>query len=363
MGRLFWKFFLCIWTAQVLGTMAVMMMLRWEHRLAAGIPLGHHHGVQVGAKADILHAPAALLPPEPLVAHLLASLVVAAILARYLSRPIQRLRAAFRTAATGNLEVGVAGAPIRRRDELSDLLQEFESMAARLRALMDSQRRLLHDVSHEVRSPLARMQAAIGLARQQPDKAQALLDRIEREVRRIDRLVDDLLALSRLEVSGTGEPVEEVDIGTILADIADSAQFEAHANGKTFAMSGQAGVAVAGNAQLLHRAIENVVRNALQHTGPGSHVRLDAGIRADGSLRIAVSDNGAGVPPDRLEAIFEPFYRGVGPGHHTGGHGLGLAIAKRIVQAHGASIHAFNLPRAGLCVEILIPQARLVVND
>lgn len=448
MSRLFWKFFIVIWIAQIIGTMSVMVAVKLKHRLekdgrpdvteaypanllieSAAATLqyggptalrklmentarhrlvavdennrellgrtvdpaalrrahdesrqrengddvrrikiadGHSYLLFIDAlekmagptKSTDYRPPhgAKLLPMEPFVAHLVASLIVAALLAHYLSRPIRSLRSAFQAAASGNLEVGVANAVERRQDELADLLREFDHMAAQLHALMNAQRRLLHDVSHEVRSPLARMQAAIGLARQQPIKTEDMLGRIDREIMRIDRLIGELLTLSRLETTEIGEINEDVYIDEIFEDIVDSARFEAESKGKRFRFSGEAGVIVKGSPELLHRAIENVVRNAIKHSYEDSAVSVEAKTdSATGMLKISISDNGPGVPDAELDSIFKPFFRGGKADSNAGGHGLGLAIARRIIEAHHGSIQAFNLSTRGLCVEIAVP--------
>lgn len=356
MGRLFWKFFLSIWIAQVIGTMAVMLVLKLEHPAAKAQGPNGYGQMHVHPKS---HRPS-LLPPEPLVAHLLASLVVASLLAHYFSRPIRSLRAAFQAAATGNLAVGVDHIVASRNDELSDLLKEFDRMARQLQALMESQRRLLHDVSHEVRSPLARMQAAIGLARQQPPKTGTMMDRIEREIGRIDRLVEELLTLAQLEAGEPGALDEEVCIDTILADIMDGAQFEAEATGKAVHLAGRCHAVVKGNAELLHRAIENVVRNAIRHTADGSSVDLKAETDPRSQvLAISISDRGPGVAAAELDTIFERFSRGGKAGPDAGGHGLGLAIAAQVMKMHQATIRASNRLHGGLRVEIAIPVFKL----
>lgn len=451
MSRLFWKFFIVIWIAQIIGTMSVMVVVKLKHRLekddrpvateayptslliesaAATLQYGgpaalrklmenpaRHRLVAVdennrellgrtvdpaalqraheesrqrvnaddvrrikiadghsyllfidalekvaGPMKDTGRRPphgAKLLPIEPLVAHLVASLIVAALLAHYLSRPIRSLRSAFQAAASGNLEVGVANAVEKRQDELADLLREFDRMAAQLRALMDAQRRLLHDVSHEVRSPLARMQAAIGLARQQPKKTENMLGRIDGEIMRIDRLIGELLTLSRLETTEIAKINEDVFIDEVFEDIVDSAQFEAESKGKKFRFSGEPGVIIKGSPELLHRAIENVVRNAIKHSYEDSAISVEA--KTDSSsdmLKISISDNGPGVPDAELDSIFKPFFRGSKADSNAGGHGLGLAIARRIIEAHNGRIRAFNLSTGGLCVEIAVPVSR-----
>jgi len=296
-----------------------------------------------------------LLPVVPLAATLLASLVFAALLAWYFSKPIRHLRSAFEAMESGNLEVRLGPVMGKRRDELADLGRNFDRMASHLNALIDGQRRLLHDVSHELRSPLARLQAAIGLARQQPEKLDSSLARIERESERMDRLVGELLALSRLEAGVMGVPEEEINVNELASAVVADARFEAETRGRAVDLSSGGEVHVRGRAELLHRALENVVRNALRHTPEGGRVAVKVRPDADGNeLRITVLDQGPGVPEKELDTIFEPFFRGEGS-QYTDGHGLGLAIARRVMEAHGGAIRASNRAEGGLCVEIVLP--------
>lgn len=296
------------------------------------------------------------LPVEPVIGGFLASLIFAALLASYFSRPLRNLRAAFEAAGAGNLDVRLGLAMGNRRDELADLGRNFDRMAGQLGALMDGQHRLLHDVSHELRSPLARLQAAIGLARQQPEKLGASLDRIERESMRMDRLVGELLTLSRLEAGVTGAMAEIINLDELVSCVVEDARFEAEANGRTVNFFGVRGLFVKGNAELLHRSIENVVRNAIKHTPENSRVTLE--VKPDGaSIRILVLDQGPGIPENELTEIFKPFFRGQ-DGRGTDGHGLGLAIARHVIEAHGGSIFAANLEAGGLRVEIILPGYR-----
>ena len=299
------------------------------------------------------------LPIVPLVATLLVSLVFAALLAWYFAKPICSLRSAFEAMVSGDLAVRLGSAMGKRRDELSDLGRNFDRMATHLNALIDGQRRLLHDVSHELRSPLARLQAAIGLVRQQPEKLESSLERIERECVRMDKLVGELLTLSRLEAGVLGTMDEEVDMVELVSDVVADARFEAETSGRTVEFSGCGKMIVKGNAEFLHRALENVVRNALRHTPDGGKVAVGVSLDANGKdLRLAVLDQGQGVPENELRAIFEPFFRGNGT-KSIGGHGLGLAIARRVVEAHGGTIRASNRVAGGwLCVEIVLPAKR-----
>ena len=297
-------------------------------------------------------------PPSPLLPisiGILASLGFSALLAWYLAKPIRHLRSAFDAVAVGKLDTRIGPRMGRRRDEIADLGRDFDRMAGQLQILLGSQRRLLHDVSHELRSPLARLQAAIGLARQQPEKLDASLDRIERESGRLDELVGELLTLSRLEAGMSGAVDEEVDLVELVASIADDARFEAEAHGRQVEFSGAGEALVKVRAELLHRAFENVIRNAVKYTGEGTAVEVRVERRAaPDRLIVTVDDRGPGVPESDLEAVFEPFFRS-GSGAKTAGFGLGLAIARRAIEAHGGSIRALNRPGGGLQVEIVLP--------
>ncbi|NIA57872.1 HAMP domain-containing histidine kinase [Massilia sp. TW-1] len=302
------------------------------------------------------------LPPEfgrhvgpwlPLAAAVLASLLFAALLAWYFSRPIRALQRAFDAAAAGDLAPKFAHtAPRLIGDELAELGHDFDRMSARLRALMDGQRRLLHDVSHELRSPLARLQAAIGLAHQQPERLRASLERIERESVRMDRLVGELLTLSRLEAATALPATEHVDLVEMVDQIADDARFEA---GAEVAVEAPEPVTVCAAPDLLWSAVENIVRNAVKHGAGG---RVDVGVHPDGTLvHIEVLDQGPGIAPDHLGDVFEPFFRSNPAHNNVDGHGLGLAIAKRVVETHGGRISAANRAEGGLRVTITLPRA------
>ncbi|MBA5603878.1 HAMP domain-containing protein [Duganella sp. FT3S] len=300
-----------------------------------------------------------LAPYVPIVAAILASLLFAVLLAWYFSRPIRALRAAFEAAAGGDLAPRFVDASGKRGTELNDLGRDFDRMTARLRSLIDGQTRLLHDVSHELRSPLARLQAAIGLAHQQPEKMASSMARIERESVRMDKLVGELLTLSRLEAGALGAGQEEISMADLLQQIVDDAGFEASSQHRSVTCDGEADVVVIGQADLLARAIENVVRNAIKHSPEGGTVRLELRPRDHArQLCIRVLDNGPGVAVEELASIFQPFFRSANTRNDTDGHGLGLAIAQHVLQALGGGITASNRPEGGLCVEIVLPIAQ-----
>lgn len=292
------------------------------------------------------------LPPPPFVevmALLIGALAFSAALAAYLSRPVRHLHAAFETLAGGDLDARVAARIGGRRDEIADLGRHFDRMAARLQQSMTAQRQLLHDVSHELRSPLARLSAAVGLARQGGPRVNDMLDRIEREVARLDALVGQLLGLSRMEHDAGRSLPLTVPVHALLAEVVDDARFEASTGGVQVLLQAVPCEAC-GHAELLKSALDNVLRNALRHAPRDSVVRVMLSC-ADGAARVTVEDSGCGVPPDALERIFDPFFRG----ERSDGSGLGLAIARRAIEAHGGHITASLPPEGGLRMDIVLP--------
>ncbi|HEY5757341.1 MAG TPA: HAMP domain-containing sensor histidine kinase [Steroidobacter sp.] len=338
MGRLFWKFFWYAWCAQLAAMTCGSLIFRWYPQS------GNVREPQI-------------LEPLPLLVALVASLALAALLAWYMAKPIRVLREAFSAAEAGDLDVKLDPVMSRRHDELADLGRHFERMAARLRKVLDGQRRLLHDVSHEMRSPLARLQAAIGLARQQPEKLEQHFKRIELEAVRIDALVEELLTLARLQ-GGIGlELKQEICLIDVVNAVIEDCDFEARLDGGAVKLTDTSNLHVHGDSDLLHRAIENVVRNAVKHGGKGRSVTVALRAGADGTrAQLCVLDSGPGVPPEYLERIFEPFVRpAAAAGAEANGYGLGLTIARRIVDAHRGDIRLSNRAEGGLSVEILLP--------
>lgn len=280
---------------------------------------------------------------------ILVSGAVCLLLARYLTRPLRRLRDATRALAAGDLDSRAGPLVGRRRDEIAELAVDFDLMAERLGKLLAAQQRLLRDVSHELRSPLARLQIAVGLL-QREGLPETALARVEREIARLEALIQQLLTLARLEAGETPHR-EAVDLRQLLEAVRDDANFEASAD-HAVALTDGATVAVMGDPQLLHSALDNVVRNALAHTPRGTPVEITLTEQGNKAL-IQARDAGPGVAPEALPHLFEPFYRA---GGNAGGSGLGLAIAARAVRLHGGEIIAANAPAGGLQVEIRLPR-------
>jgi two-component system sensor histidine kinase CpxA len=301
------------------------------------------------------------MPIPGLIIAIISSGLVCYFLSWYLTKPIVRLRAATRQLAAGDLTAR-SGAPVTtRKDEVAGLMRDFDAMAERLETLLKAQSRLLNDISHELRSPLARLNVALGLARQRAGVESAdMLDRIELEAARLNELIGRILTLARLEDGEQRVPQTPVPLDELVANVAEDAEFEAqerHCHVHTVIPEGDWGVR--GNDSLLHSAVENVVRNAIRYTQEGTSVEIELASEqgAQGAEAVlTVSDSGPGVPPDALDKLFLPFYRlDDARGRLTGGVGLGLAITERAVRFHGGKVSAFNRSGGGLRVEIRLP--------
>src|SRR5271167_3432827 len=358
----------------------------WAVRVATGGPRVPHEGFifpapppvlrDSRASSDGLHRYTLVLSPPPgprlflgprglpipgLIIAVISSGLVCYLLAWFLTMPVVRLRAATRQLAAGDLTAR-AGAPnSRRRDEVAGLMRDFDTMAERLESLVKAQSRLLNDISHELRSPLARLNVALGLARQRSGpESTAMLERIELEAGRLNELIGRLLTLARMEDGEQKVPRTPVPLNELVLNVAEDAEFEAqerHCHVHTIIPQGDWGVR--GNDSLLHSAVENVVRNAIRYTREGTSVEiaLASEERANGREAVLrVTDSGPGVPEDALGKLFEPFYRlDDARVRLTGGVGLGLAITERAVRFHGGKVSASNRAEGGLLVEIRLP--------
>jgi two-component system, OmpR family, sensor histidine kinase CpxA len=357
----------------------------WAIRVAAGGPRSPHDGFlfpappaprDSRASSDGKHHYTIVLglPPGPrvffgprgmpipgLIILIITSGLVCYFLSWYLTKPIVRLRAATQQLAAGDLTARIGAPRIGRRDEVAGLMRDFNAMAERMETLVKAQSRLLNDISHELRSPLARLNVALGLARQRVSIESAdMLDRIELEASRLNELIGRILTLARLEDGEQDVPSTPVPLNEVVQSVAEDAEFEAQARHcHVHIVTPEGEWSVRGNASLLHSAVENVVRNAIRYTAEGSSVEIElsSADSVNGPEAILnVTDSGSGVPADTLDKLFEPFYRlDEARGRNTGGVGLGLAITERAVRFHGGKVKAFNRPEGGLRVEIRLP--------
>ena len=278
------------------------------------------------------------------------------LLADYLSKPIWQLRLATKRLASGDLNARAGENLDNRRDEIADLVHDFDTMAEQIRELLENQKRLLSDVSHELRSPLARLRVATALARRGEDDAQRMPhERIEREIERLDEMIGRILTLSRLESGQQKLTTAPCDLNELVEEVVADARFEAERTGHRIEFVSDVEVQVEANENLLRSSIENVVRNALYYTSGNEPIQVSLS-GANGQAVLRIRDNGPGVPPEALDKVFNPFYR-VDDSRVTltGGTGLGLAIAKRAILAHDGTITVQNAVPHGLAVEIRLP--------
>jgi len=289
---------------------------------------------------------------------IISSGLVCYLLARYLTSPVVRLSAATRRLAEGDLTARAGSGRSRRRDEIAELVRDFDIMAERLENLVKAQSRLLNDISHELRSPLARLNVALGLARQRSGpEAQSALGRMELESDRLNHLIGSLLTIARLESGADPSRKSALALAEMITEIANDADYEAQARHCYVKACVVDDCRVWGEGNLLHSAVENVVRNAAHYTAEGTAVKVSLE-HAGGVAIIRVADSGPGVPEEALETMFRPFYRvDDARGRETGGAGLGLAITERAVRLHGGTVKAWNRPEGGLIVEIRLPRA------
>ncbi len=283
-------------------------------------------------------------------------------LARYLTTPIRQLRETTHEFAGGNLAARVSSKLVKRRDEIAQLGRDFNLMAERLQSMVAAQHRLLGDISHELRSPLARMSVALELARKRAGpEAKTALDRIEHESENLNEMIGHLLRLTRLESGTDGLKRTDVDLARLVREVADDADFEARSRQRSVQVVDCDECSTKGTEELLRSAVENVVRNAVRYTAEGTQVEIALRLHNDGdnSAVISVRDHGEGVPDDVIEKIFHPFYRTEDArDRESGGSGLGLAITSRAVRLHGGSVKAANATSGGLEVTISLPASQ-----
>lgn len=342
-GGIFWKLLLALWASMLLSMLAAVAYLHYSLGPMGPPPPGL---ATIGP-----------IPVVPLVSGLLAMLVVGVAVAWYLSIPLRHLRRGLHDVAQGRFDTRVAPLLRGRRDELTEVAEDFDRMAAQLQQVTQSRRELLHDISHELRSPLARMQAAIGLMRQDPGQGPAMLERIERESGRMDALIEELLTLHRLEAAPESWALDTIDVLDLLHAVTEDADFEARATRREVRIDAAGEFVARVRGELLYRAFENVIRNAVKYTAAGTAVEVRAHTDAAGEqLVVTVADRGPGVPEEFRGLMFEPFTRLEGSAP-VRGVGLGLAIARRALDVHGGTIEAGARDGGGLRMTLRVPRA------
>lgn len=274
--------------------------------------------------------------------------------------PLRRLRTVTQRLAQGDISARVGEGLVQRKDEVADLARDVDRMAERIEGLVNAHQRLVRDVSHELRSPLARLNVALELARQTagPDLA-APFDRIDRESERLNELIAQLLMLTKLENDSSSMQHQQLDLAALITEIAHDVDFEASSKGRRVTATASEPLLLDANRELLRQALENLIRNAARYTAQDTSVEVTLRCRSVGGrnwAHIEVRDYGPGVPESELYDIFRPFYRvNDARERQSGGSGVGLAIADRAVRLHGGSLRAFNAPGGGLVMELELP--------
>ena len=365
MGRLFWKLFAALFLALVSTDIIVGNIAQWELNREL---VAYHESLHTAAEklktqpSEVLaktlaheHAPMVFNLPLPVfILGILANLFFASVLAWAIAHPIKLLLIHLKSAAEGDLLVRVSPKITATHDEFSGLGEAFDLMAIRLNNMIKSQSKMMHHVSHELRSPLARIQMAVGLAMQNPQKIQSSLQRVELEAVRMERMISELLEIFRFESDIHKLQKADVDLKALLTGIVGDVMFEKH-DAKIRLLMPDEPVILAGQLELLQRAIDNVIRNALKYGPVDGEVTIELQHSArTGEIILEIQDQGRGVEPQELEQIFKPFVRGR-RASQVEGHGIGLAMTKHIVEVHGGFVKATNLSPDGFMIRIHLP--------
>lgn len=321
-----------------------------QYIFATELPTGPRAALRMNRRAIFLEWGVALL----------VSGLICYLLTRHLTTPILRLQEMSQRITVGDLSVRAGVELSQRRDEFGKLVRDFNAMASKIEELISRQRQLTSDVSHELRSPLARLNVALDLGRERKGNDPAF-DQMEADIALLDEMVGRLLTIAKLDIGAPQVAMAEVDLQDVVAQIVRDAEFESRESNRGISLVCSGQCVVWGSAELLRSAVENVVRNAVRYTESGSAVEVHMeceGLPHKPSVRLTVRDYGPGVPESELGKIFQPFYRvATARDRQSGGTGLGLAIAERVVRIHGGTIRAENAAPRGLKIEIVLPQS------
>src|SRR5437762_3463592 len=337
---------LIVKTTEAIGAVAATTRSGKRYVLVADLPRGPGGPLRDSPKTQMIRWLIAVA----------VSGLICYLLTRYLTSPILRLQSAARNIAAGDLTARAEPKAAARRDELGQLVRDFNNMAGRIETLVRTQQQLLRDISHELRSPLARLTVALGLARQRATaEISPQLDRIERESERLNEMIGRLLTLARIQAATEPPEGTSISLRQLIEEIAADARYEASARNCDVIVTVPADCVVAGAPQLLYSAVENVVRNAVRYTSAGTNVEIS--LRCDnGNGIIRVRDHGPGVPDAELPNLFRPFYRvGSARERESGGSGIGLAITDGAIRLHGGKARARNSDDGGLEVTLSLP--------
>lgn len=307
--------------------------------------------------SQVLFAPPFLFRMEPFLIPLglgaVISAIAAILLSRWLTRPIRTVSRGLKALASGDLSTRIRPLLSTSNPDLVELAAAFDNAATRLQELTENRQQLFHDISHEIRSPLARLRAAIGLLEKNPRRYETMLGQMTTDIGRLDHLVDEILTLARFEKGQLASKAEDLDLMDIIEPILADANFEGQQRGVTVRYVGVDKMELHGDAELLHRAFENVIRNALTYSPDGGEVVVSGRVSVD-QIILEISDEGPGVAETDMKNLFSPFVR-LGEVERSTGAGLGLAIAASAIKAHAGKISAQGGPNSGLVIRVIVP--------
>ncbi|HVO56574.1 MAG TPA: ATP-binding protein [Dongiaceae bacterium] len=344
--------------ARVAGQSRFYTRLRWTGASLVATPQGYYYFVaEVRPVRGTFAEPGFRAALLKFITAMLAAGLLSFLLARHFAKPIRTLQSAANRLADGDLTVRTTPYLPNRQDELSELAHDFDRMAARVQSLIKGRQELLGDISHELRSPLTRMNVSLELVRRGDPSA---LARMQGEIERLEALIAQILTLTRLDLREEQQLNQQVDLRELLESVAKDARFEGGPQKKDVVIAASSPVAVTGDPALLRSCLDNVLRNAIRHTPENSFVEATLRTMPNGggrpSAQVVIRDYGPGVPAEALERIFEPFFRvSDARDRSTGGSGLGLSIAQRVAALHDGSIKAENVPGGGLAVTLIFP--------
>lgn len=343
MRKLYWKIFIWFWLAMCLTIVVIALVSSQVTQQSSGVDFQHYSF----NRGNIIFRFAAAILIGGFICYLLSL---------YLLRPIRILQRAARKLGQGEFQTRVRALLGNRKDEIGELAQDFDEMAARLESLVHSKQQLLQDISHELRSPLARLSVALEIARDKSPAVEKELTRIAYETDKLNELIRQILSLASLDASQNDITFEEMDIVELVQSIVSDANYEMQHHVTPISLMTPTACYAAVSYTLLRSAIENIVRNALRYTSEDQPIQITL-LPKEEDIYISIKDSGPGIPDEKLSQVFDPFFRvDDSRTQRTGGFGLGLAIAKRAILLHKGHIYAKNLSQGGLEVVLTFPK-------
>lgn len=343
MRKLYWKIFIWFWLAMCLTIIVIALVSSQVTQQSSGVDFEHYSF----NRGNIIFRFSVAILIGGFICYLLSL---------YLLRPIRILQRAAKKLGQGEFQTRVQALLGHRKDEIGELARDFDEMAARLESLVLSKQQLLQDISHELRSPLARLSVALEIARDKSPAVEKELMRIAYETDKLNELIRQILSLASLDASQNEIAFEKIDIVELIHSIVSDANYEIQHRVIPIRLTTPQTCEAEVCYPLLRSAIENIIRNALRYTPEDQPINITL-LQKEDNIHISIEDSGPGIPEEKLSQVFDPFFRvDDSRTQRTGGFGLGLAIAKRAILLHKGHIYAKNLSQGGLGVVLSFPK-------